>query len=86
MEHLADELGSLGPEKLTAKFSEEELKAINTATHKVQATDDSKLELPFVIKNLSPGCEFPPAPGFVKNVLGPWMFYWRQSCFSAEIT
>ncbi|KAI0326177.1 hypothetical protein GY45DRAFT_1329225 [Cubamyces sp. BRFM 1775] len=79
MEHLADELDSLEPEKLTAKFSEEELQAINTATHKAQATGDSKLELPFVVQNLPPGCEFPPAPGFVKNVLGPWMFYWKYA-------
>ena len=30
-------------------------------------------------QNLPPGCEFPPAPGFVKNVLGPWMFYWKYA-------
>ncbi|KAI0717752.1 hypothetical protein C8T65DRAFT_640702 [Cerioporus squamosus] len=79
MEHLADELDSLDAEKLTAKFSEDELQAINTATHKAQSTGDSKLELPFVVQNLPPGCEFPPAPGFVKNILGPWMFYWKYA-------
>ncbi|TRM60076.1 hypothetical protein BD626DRAFT_549969 [Schizophyllum amplum] len=79
MEHLADELDSLAADKLSQKMSEDEMQAVNTATHKAQQGDDSKLALPFVVQNLPPGCEFPPAPGFVKNILGPWMFYWKYA-------
>ncbi|KAL1731407.1 hypothetical protein EV714DRAFT_283354 [Schizophyllum commune] len=79
MEHLADELDSLDAEKLKAKMSEEELQEVNMATHKAQQSDDNKLALPFVVQNLPPGCEFPPAPGFVKNTIGPWMLYWKYA-------
>ena len=65
--------------KLKAKMSEEELQEVNMATHKAQQSDDNKLALPFVVQTLPPGCEFPPAPGFVKNTIGPWMLYWKYA-------
>ncbi|KAK7436900.1 hypothetical protein VKT23_018920 [Stygiomarasmius scandens] len=31
------------------------------------------------MQNLPSGSPFPPAPKFVTNVLGPWVFYWKFS-------
>ncbi|KAJ3801910.1 hypothetical protein GGU11DRAFT_767700 [Lentinula aff. detonsa] len=78
MQHLAEELDSLEGSKLLEHFSESELDAINKATHKAQQGDTHKM-LPFVLQNLPPGSPFPPAPGFVKTLLGPWVFYWKYS-------
>ncbi|KAJ3919226.1 hypothetical protein F5877DRAFT_90202 [Lentinula edodes] len=75
MQHLAEELDSLEGSKLLEHFSESELDTINKATHKAQQGDNHKM-LPF---NLPPGSPFPPAPGFVKTLLGPWVFYWKYS-------
>ncbi|KAJ3862451.1 hypothetical protein EV359DRAFT_45123 [Lentinula novae-zelandiae] len=88
MQHLAEELDSLEGSKLLEHFSESELDTINKATHKAQQGDNHKM-LPFVLRtcnrieshlhNLPPGSSFPPAPGFVKTLLGPWVFYWKYS-------
>ncbi|KAF5367952.1 hypothetical protein D9758_004512 [Tetrapyrgos nigripes] len=80
MEHLADELDTLAPSELLKHFTEEELADINKATHKAQQgqTENAK-SLPFLLQNLPPGSPFPPAPKFVTNLLGPWVFYWKYS-------
>jgi len=78
MEHLSDELDSLEGPKLLEHFSEAELAVINKGVHKAQGGDNHKM-LPFILQNLPPGCSFPPAPGFVKTLLGPWVFYWKYS-------
>ncbi|KIY72658.1 hypothetical protein CYLTODRAFT_417665 [Cylindrobasidium torrendii FP15055 ss-10] len=83
MAHLASELDTLSPSLLSASsatsgFSEEELTEINLATHKSQQSrSPSNIALPLVMQSLPPGCAFPPAPGFVKSVVGPWMVYWK---------
>ncbi|KAJ3773174.1 hypothetical protein FB446DRAFT_797237 [Lentinula raphanica] len=84
MQHLAEELDSLEGPKLLEHFSESELDEINKATHKAQQGDTHRM-LPFILqvrpldRNLPPGSPFPPAPGFVKTLLGPWVFYWKYS-------
>ncbi|KIY45636.1 hypothetical protein FISHEDRAFT_48882 [Fistulina hepatica ATCC 64428] len=78
MQHLADELDSLDAEVLRKSFSEEELAVINKATHTAQQeTMPGNRSLPFVLQNLPPHTPFPPAPGFVKNIIGPWIMYWK---------
>ncbi|KAH9933649.1 uncharacterized protein BXZ73DRAFT_46312 [Epithele typhae] len=79
MEHLAEELDTIEAGKLSDKLSEEEITALNTALHMAQRGDDNKFALPFVVQSLPPGCGFPPAPGFVKTVIGPWMLYWKYA-------
>ncbi|KIK64148.1 hypothetical protein GYMLUDRAFT_161573 [Collybiopsis luxurians FD-317 M1] len=78
MQHLSDELDSLEGPKLLEHFSESELDAINKSVHKAQQGDNHKM-LPFILQNLPPGSPFPPAPGFVRTLLGPWVFYWKYS-------
>ncbi|KAJ7588320.1 hypothetical protein C8J56DRAFT_941369 [Mycena floridula] len=83
MNHLADELDTLEPSLLLRHFSEEELGVINKKSHlAAQAkAGSSHQSLPFMLRNMRPGSPFPPAPGFVKNILGPYVFYWKFSGF-----
>ncbi|KAF9267120.1 hypothetical protein L218DRAFT_955602, partial [Marasmius fiardii PR-910] len=76
MEHLADELDTLKGSELLKHFTEDELAALNTLTHKAQQGDSHK-NLPFILQNLPPNSPFPPAPAFVTKLLGPWVFYWK---------
>jgi len=78
MQHLSEELDTLEGPKLLKHFSEAELEVINRGVHKAQQGDNHKM-LPFILQNLPPGSPFPPAPGFVKTLLGPWVFYWKYS-------
>ncbi|KAF9074274.1 hypothetical protein BDP27DRAFT_1317577 [Rhodocollybia butyracea] len=77
MQHLSDELDTLESSKLLEHFSESEIDQINKAINKASRQGDNHKMLPFLLRNLPPNSPFPPAPGFVKNLLGPWVFYWR---------
>ncbi|THU90583.1 hypothetical protein K435DRAFT_781167 [Dendrothele bispora CBS 962.96] len=81
MEHLADELDTLESSELLKHFTEEELAVINKATHQSQQGQSGGAfkSLPFLLQNLPPSSPFPPAPKFVTNILGPWVFYWKFS-------
>ncbi|KAH8826794.1 hypothetical protein DL96DRAFT_1604333 [Flagelloscypha sp. PMI_526] len=77
MTHLADELDSLKADFLLTRFNETEIEQINKGTHQAQSGGDNSKMLPFVLQNLPPGTPFPPAPGFVKTIIAPWMMYWK---------
>jgi hypothetical protein len=62
--------------QLLQVYSEAEAGQLAKQLHKATKGESAKA-LPFVLQNLPPGSPFPPAPGFVKNILGPWVFWWK---------
>ncbi|KAJ7578162.1 hypothetical protein C8J56DRAFT_969170 [Mycena floridula] len=83
MNHLSEELDTLEPSIILRHFSEEDLVLINYKSHSAaqQKAGSPHQSLPFMLQNMPPNSPFPPAPGFVKNILGPYVFYWKFSGF-----
>ncbi|TFK35972.1 hypothetical protein BDQ12DRAFT_687456 [Crucibulum laeve] len=74
--HLVQEISYLDPEKLRASgLTEEEVKHISEVSEKHMKSMPPFTFLVYTIIHAPKGSGFPPVPGFVKNILAPYVFY-----------
>ncbi|TCD67486.1 hypothetical protein EIP91_012347 [Steccherinum ochraceum] len=80
--HLVQEIDYLHPDKLRAcGITEEEMNDAATKTMEHMKAMPGTTFLTYVVLLTPPESGFPPAPGFVKNLIVPWVLSWanRQS-------